>query len=450
MGDGIFLLLANYIPSFDLERFLDVAGQNPFLAMWIIIRSGGWVLLLWFIWWAGRLAYLEYIQDRFWKKKQWMLMQITIPRVSEQTCKAVENIFSTFAGIHNGPSWTETWVDGFVQPTISLEIASIDGQVAFYIWCERRFEALAKSAIYAQYPDTDITEVENYAKNVPQSFPDDEWDLWGTEMIPVMPDPYPIKTYPDFEDKVSGELKDPIAGVLENMSHLGPGEQAWFQINIKPTDQKEFRKRAEKEINKVKGIKEKVPESIFSNIFKFPFQVLNDFFKVLLGGEIFPASEEKKEEKKDLFPKLAALSPGEKNILEALERKNSKIGFDSKIRYIYIGRKEVFKKPRAVHAFIGAIKQMNTFDMQALKPESKATGVSSTILWFKEARNNIRKTRLVTRYAKRSGDGVDRYFLSSEELATLWHFPILLQVKAPQLQRTEAKKTDAPSNVPFE
>ncbi len=151
-----------------------------------------------------------------------------------------------------------------------------------------------------------------------------------------------------------------------------------------------------------------------------------------------------------MFPKLAALSPGEKNILEALERKNSKIGFDSKIRYIYVGRKEVFKKPRAVHAFIGAIKQMNTFDMQALKPETKVCGVSSTILWFKEARNNIRKTKLIKHYAKRSGDGISRYFLSAEELATLWHFPILLQVKAPQLQRTEAKKTDAPANVPFE
>lgn len=445
--------LASLIPgifAWDLETFLDIAGQNPFAAMWIIMKSGGWVLLLWFVWWAGTQTYLEYIQDRFWKKKEWMLMQITVPRVTEQTCKAVENIFATIAGIHNGPSWTEIWVDGFVQPTVNLEIASINGQVSYYIWCERRFEAMMKSAIYAQYPDADIVETENYAKNVPQQFPDEEWDLWGTELIPVMPDPYPLKTYPEFEDKISGEFKDPLAGVLENFAHLGPGEQAWMQINIKPTDQKDFRKRAEKEINKIKGIKEKEPESWLGQAIIFPLQVLNDFLKVLIGGEVFPASEPKKDDKKDLFPKLAALSPGEKYILEALERKVSKIGFDSKIRYIYIGKKEVFKKPRAVHAFIGAIKQMNTFDMQALKPESKQTGVSSTILWFKEARNNIRKTRLVKRFAKRSGDGVSRYFLSSEELATLWHFPILMQVKAPQLSRTEAKKTDAPSNIPFE
>lgn len=448
MGDDIFLFLSSFL-SFDIENFLDIAGQNPFAAMWIIMKSGGWILLAWFAWWAGTQGYLEYIQDRFWKKKEWMLMQITIPRVSEQTCKAVENMFATIAGLHNGPSWTEIWVDGFVQTTVSLEIASIDGQVSFYIWCERRFEAMMKSAIYAQYPDADIVEAENYAKAIPQTYPDEEWDIWGTELTTVAPDAFPIKTYHDFEDPVSGEFKDPLAGVLENFSHLGPGEQAWYQINIKMTDQKDFRKRAEQEINKIKGVKEKPSESWVGQLFSFPFNIFSDLLKVAFGYQLEPA-EKPKEDKKDLFPKLAALSPSEKYTLEALERKSGRIGFETKIRFIYAGRKEVFKKPRAVHAFIGAIKQVNDFGMQSLKPESKACGVSSTILWFKEARNDIRKTRLVTRYAKRSGDGVSRYFMSVEELATLWHFPILLQVKAPQLRRTEAKKTDAPANIPFE
>lgn len=449
MDDSIFSFLPA-IFSFDLETFLDLAGQNPFAAMWLILKSGGWIFFAWFAWWAGTQGYQEYIQNRFWAKKEWMLMQITVPRVSEQTCKAVENIFSTIAGMHNGPSWTETWVDGFVQTTVSLEIASIDGQVSYYVWCERRFESMIKSAIFAQYPDADIAEVENYAKAVPQQYPDEEWDVWGTELTPVAPQAYPIKTYQDFTDPVSGELKDPLAGMLENFAHLGPGEQAWYQINIKMTDQKDFRKEAEKEINKIKGIKEKEPESWIGKAFLFPLQVLNDFLKVAVGGEIFPAGEAPKEDKKDLFPKLAALSPGEKYKLEALERKAGKIGFETKIRFIYVGKKEVFKKPRAVHSFIGAIKQLNDFGMQSLKPESKTCGVSSTILWFKDARNSIRKTRLITRYAKRSGDGISRYFMSTEELATLWHFPILLQVKAPQLRRTEAKKTDAPSNIPFE
>jgi hypothetical protein len=44
---------------------------------------------------------------------------------------------------------------------------------------------------------------------------------------------------------------------------------------------------------------------------------------------------------------------------------------------------------------------------------------------------------------------LNAFFLSTEELATLWHFPILMQVRAPQLQRTEAKKVEPPANLPF-
>jgi hypothetical protein len=84
MDDSIFSFLPS-IFSWDFETFLDVAGQNPFAAMWLIIKSGGWVFLTWFIWWAGTQTYQEYIQTRFWRKKEWMLMQITVPRVTEQS-----------------------------------------------------------------------------------------------------------------------------------------------------------------------------------------------------------------------------------------------------------------------------------------------------------------------------------------------------------------------------
>jgi hypothetical protein len=47
MGDDIFLFLSSFL-SFDIENFLDIAGQNPFAAMWIIMKSGGWILLAWF------------------------------------------------------------------------------------------------------------------------------------------------------------------------------------------------------------------------------------------------------------------------------------------------------------------------------------------------------------------------------------------------------------------
>ena len=266
--------------------------------------------------------------------------------------------------------------------------------------------------------------------------------------MPVKEDPYPLKTYIEFEDKVSGEFKDPMAAVLENFSRLGPGEHAWFQIVITATDQKDARARAEKLINKIKGIKEKPKVTMLDHAVDFPIKATETLLAGLLGSG--GGEGEKKPDKKEEYPKMLALTPGERSVLEAIEHKASKIGFMTKMRFIYAGKKTVMKKPRAVHPFIGAIKQVNTFNMQSLKPESKHVGVNGTLWWFKDQRNNIRKNHLYHAYVSRSNwQGLEQFFLANDELATLWHFPILSQVKAPQLQRTEAKRTEPPANIPF-
>jgi hypothetical protein len=177
---------------------------------------------------------------------------------------------------------------------------------------------------------------------------------------------------------------------------------------------------------------------------------LNVFFEIantILGSALGGGGG--KEEKKDGTPEILKLSPGERLVLEAVERKASKIGFNCKIRFLYVAKKEVMKKSKAVQPFIGSIKQVNTFNMQALKPSSKV-GVNGTLWWFKDRRNNERKSKMVRAYRSRSGwSGLPKFFMSSEELATLWHFPILIQVKAPGLRRIEAKKSEAPANIPF-
>jgi hypothetical protein len=266
-------------------------------------------------------------------------------------------------------------------------------------------------------------------------------------MTNVMPDPYPLKTYVEFEDRVSGELKDPIANLLEVFSRLGEGEQAWYQIIIEPTDQKHFRHNAEKVINKIKGIKEVHKKTVLDQVVDLPLNALSTVANVALG---IPSAPAKKSDSKDAFPRMMALSPGERFVLEAIERKAGKIGFESKIRFLYAAKKNKMNKAKVVNSFIGAIKQTNTFNMQALKPESKHVGVNGTLWWFKDSRNNTRKNHLISAYEHRSAHhGLPHFFLCSEELATLWHFPILNQVRAPQLRRTEAKRSEPPANIPF-
>ncbi|PIP61021.1 hypothetical protein COX00_00015 [Candidatus Uhrbacteria bacterium CG22_combo_CG10-13_8_21_14_all_47_17] len=433
--------------QFDLNAFLNAAGSDPFTAMVILFVNGGWIILVVFLFWMLRTLWLDLVQSKAAAKKEWVMLEIDIPRTSEQTVRAVENIFSNLAGAHSSVGWTDTWIHGESQASISIEIASIEGRVSFFVHSLSSLRDLIEASIYAQYPDAEIREAEDYTKNVPINYPDEEWDLWGTEMTNVQPDPYPLRTYPEFEDKVSGELKDPIAVLLENFSRLGKGEQAWYQIVMLPTDQKDFRKRAEKVINKLKGTEVKPKPSVLTQVIELPIQAAQDVMSVALGSS---GSAPKKEEKKNDPPRMMMLSPGERYVLEAVERKESKIGFMCKIRFLYIAKKTVMKKSKAVQPFIGAIKQMNTFNMQALKPDLKRTGMSSNLWWFKARRNNTRKSKLIRAYRGRSSwVGLSPFQLSGEELATLWHFPILLQVRAPQLRRVEAKKAEPPANIPF-
>jgi hypothetical protein len=437
-----------YLPflNFDVNTFLNVVGNDPFSAMGYLFLNGGWLILIPVAWFMIKNAWLEYKQNQYAGKREWILLRISVPKASEQTVKAVENIFPLLAGAHSPASWTETWLEGATQAVLSLEIASIDGNVSYYVRALRGLRDLVEAAIYSQYPDAEIEEVEDYARQVPADYPNDEWDVWCTEMTNVMPDPYPLKTYPEFEDKVSGEFKDPLAAFLEIMSRLGPGEQAWYQIILQPTDQKDFRKRAESVIKKIKGIKEAPKPSFAEQVVNIPVGIGLEVVNTVIGSSF---GAKKSDEKKDGTPEILKLSPGERLVLESIERKASKIGFNCKIRLVYVAKKESMKKSKFVQPFIGAIKQVNTFNMQALKPSSKV-GVNGALWWFKDRRNNERKSNMIRAYRSRSGwTGLNKFFMGAEELATLWHFPILLQVKAPGLRRIEAKKSEPPSNIPF-
>ncbi len=432
---------------FNLDAFLNVAGDNPFVAMAVVLINGGWILFVIFILWALRTIWLGTRQAKFEKTLEWTLLRISVPTATEQTPKAVENIFANFAGAHSSVGWTDKWIHGVSQQAISIEIASINGEVGYYVWTLSKLRDLIEASIYAQYPDAEIDVVEDYTKTVPSHYPHDEWDVWGVEMTNVMPDPYPLKTYPEFEDKVSGEFKDPMANLLEAFSRFGPGEQAWYQIVLIPTDQKSFRERAEKLINKIKGVEIKKKKTVLDHAVDIPIQATSDILSVAMGGSAGSAGP---SEKKNETPRMLTLSPGEKYVLEAIERKQSKIGFDCKMRFLYVARKEVMNKSKAANPFIGAIKQTNTFNMQALKPDMKKVGNSSALWWFKTQRNNLRKNKMMMAYRNRSSwSGLPSFHLSAEELATLWHFPILLQIKAPKLRRIDAKKSEPPANIPF-
>jgi hypothetical protein len=175
-------------------------------------------------------------------------------------------------------------------------------------------------------------------------------------------------------------------------------------------------------------------------------QALQLLFEGLMGsGDKAPAKPADKPQSK-----YKDLTQGEKDVIDAVYKKSSKIVYQVKLRFLYIAKKQVLSKARIVQPFIGSVKQFNSNVLQALKPESKRVGVNGSLWWFKDKRNNARKTKLMSAYRSRSNwVGLSSFHMTVDELATLWHFPHALQVKAPQLQKTQAKRMEPPVNLPF-
>ncbi|RJQ34977.1 hypothetical protein C4566_01320 [Candidatus Parcubacteria bacterium] len=435
---------------FDLTPIYLLGTQGPLVAFAYFFTHGGWVFFLimtvyfsYIIWWQAK-------QNKWFDSNKFTLLAIDIPKDTEQTPKAVEQLFATISGAHAVLNAKEVYLFGMFQLAFSFEIISIDGYIQFLIRTPSHWRDLVESSIYSQYPDAEITEVEDYIDTVPDEYPNDTHNIWGTEIIPARSWVYPIRTYPYFEDPSAEEkFKDPIASLLETMSKVQRGEQVWFQIIVRPTGF-DWIKRSMDEAMKLAGKKKATKESflsrIFNDIFGLFFLSTGETWFWPTGGTAVPT---KKSDKKDDMPSLMLhLTPGEKGAIEAIENKASKIGFDCKMRLIYISPLEQYSVPRVISSVFGSLKQFNTLDLNAFKPDNRTK--TKINYFFIQSRTNERRKRIISAYKGRSTVmGHSTFILNTEELASIWHFPSKY-IKAPLLSRTENKKAEPPTSLPMD
>lgn len=403
------------------------------------------------MWWFFKEiwdAWLNYIGGQWAKTRHYVYLAIDVPKDTEQTPAGMEAIFNQLAGAHGTMTEWELYWQGVFQECFSCEIVSIDGYVQYIIRAPKDQRDLVEAAIYAQYPDAEISEVRDYTTDIPTVWPNDEWDFFATEYLLAKPEAYPIRTYREFEDKIRGELIDPLAGLLEIMSKIGKGEQIWYQIIIKPIVDPDWVPDAQAEIDKVvekAGSGGDEGGGIFSTLLSIPASLLGG-----LTNAVFPdsVSEGGGDDHGGPRTNVMSLTPGERSMVEDMERKITKLAYKCRIRIVYLGRKEVFSKPRGVGPVIGAIKQFNDGTKNYLKVGKKSWTKANYA--FKKARVYGRQTNFMKAYSGRDmgmGEAVGGFVLNSEELATIYHFP-MASVKAPLVKRTAARKTEPPPSLP--
>lgn len=433
----------------DFGAILQIATENPFAVGWYVLIHGGWIpVLLAFIIQMWRVR-TKTIQHRYLHKIKYILLAIDIPRLNEQSTKAVEQIFAQLAGAEDGATLWEKYAQGKTQESISMELVSLGGYIQFLIHTPDYFRDLVEASIYAQYPDAEITEVEDYTGTIPKIYPNDEYTLWGTELKLRKMNAYPIRTYSHFEHTLTQRFADPMAALLEIMSHIGPGEQIWIQWVITPMADNHWQEEGVYEVKKLIGARVKHKKSFTETWVTGPLGTISSGTgEVLLHG--LGVAPMHAEAHADTAPPslMQHLSPGERVAVEAIGEKIAKIGFYVKGRVIYSAKKELFSKAKGVSGVIGALLQFNDSNLNGFAPIKKIT--TKAKYFFTERRIAARQKKILYAYRTRNkhlgwGHGM---VLNTEELATVWHFPVL-EVKAPAVQMMEAKKGEPPAELPW-
>lgn len=414
-------------------------------------------------WWWLILPFLlkDFFADRWlwWRNEIWLsknyhpiLLELKLPRENKKPMRAMEMVMANIHQVLYKPAdpW-EKWVEGQIQVSMALEIASIEGNIHFYIRVDKSYRDAIEAAFYAQYPTIEIVKVEDYTRKVPLNIPNDKWDLWGTDYKSFRPDAYPIKTYKDFETEreVDEEQKiDPVSTLLEALSKVGPKEQIWIQMIIKPVSPDMGSTWIEDALAE-KDVKAKRP----IDAPKKHKPILLEATEILTSG--ISKSEPKKEEA--LIPPEMHMTPGERNIVEAIERKASKAGFQTTIRFVLLGQRGKWNKAHLRLPFV-YFSSYTTQDMNALYPLG-ATITKIHYSWFlplnslRDRRKYLRQRKLLRNYINRlppffpkdPGDG--RFILNIEEVASLFHFPSWEVSPVPTVSRIESK-TQAPPRLP--
>ncbi len=427
----------------------------PFLRVW------WWVFLPLMLQAQLKTIYLWWLNwDYDYAKQKWVVLEVIPLEAMLMPLKVIEDVFAAIWPIMDVGNFRERWCDGELENGpywCSWELASIEGKIHYYIRCLQQHKSSIEMALYGHYPDIEIHEAVDYVKLVPPTVPNEEWDMYGEDWDLGKEDAYPIKTYEEFfepqGERISAEEKrmDPIISLLEGMSKLGPGEHYWVQFITVPIvdhDEPDWRKEGQKIVNKIAQRPEKKEPTFFED--------LAHVIKDLAMGPKKEGSGEKAsyswEEDEETGEDRVSLTPGEREIITAVENKLKKPAFRTNIRGVYVAKRENWHAPNRIimRSYMGHFQtvNMNYFGFQA-KTRPRVHFFMRKRRVFLRARKMFRMAvlRFTPLFPERMSEDLCP-ILSTEELATLWHFPLRVSGGSLAMDKIESKKAGPPANLP--
>ena len=314
---------------------------------------------------------------------------------SKELINVAEQMFSSFSNIH-----TKGW-NKFIygEPYLALEIAvhHIGEESHFYVSVPRANENIIEKQIYAYYPKAEVTKIKDYNIFNPEGF------AAGSYLAYTASPFLPFKTYQKLET-------DPMSGILTSMSKLQrEGEGASLQILIRPshaTGQKTLATKIAREMQAGYQLKEAIQRAKH------------------------PPKPKKPDPTKPPDP-VKVITPTDDEIIKSLTTKSSKQNFDVNIRLV-TSAPTVERAQQILGEFEGSFVQLAHPDMNSLKPVKLSGGSLE---------------KLIYNYSFRLFDNSQRLIMSTEEVVSIYHFPLITTV-APKVAFLRSKLAEPPPDLP--
>lgn len=365
------------------------------------------LLLQWYVWLPivlvlTFLTFRNYRQIDSIKAIESTLLILEIPKANDKQELAAEQLFASLHGILRDK--VELKRNGGFQEHLSFEIASVDGQIRFYVWVPKTLQSFVEGQIYSQYPTVQIhTADEDYVAHERRHSV-----VYTSELTLTDSEYLPIKTFQSFE-------VDPLAGITGTLAKLeSTGEELWVQVLVRPIAD-DWHKASD---SWIKTVKNGNPLAILTG----------EGFNLRWVGGLFAALAKPPEQGSLTAGAPKELSERNKTRIAEAEKKATKLGYQVKIRMAYLGESTSNAKLR-MQAIVGTFKQYNSTNLNG----------------FRMTGGSFRKEDLAKYKARLF---MDRGFiLNIEELASVFHLPHT-NVETPNIVWASNKTAEPPAKLP--
>lgn len=310
-----------------------------------------------------------------------VVLKIGVPSTNDRKPQAVEQFLQAIHGTLGSKQ---------LSPTLfSFEIVGNQSGIYFLIVCDSRFKNFIENQIYAQYPDAQINQVQDYAVTQKASKIVTGFQLGLKKEFFL-----PIKTFTSFE-------VDPLASIVSTMNNLTSSNEIYIQIVSRPIADN-WQEKGKEFVNK-------------------------------------------RRSKTDIEGKKIGLESGESAELSQVEYKNQKSGFQFIIRVIVRGT-DTEQVDRYAEDVRASFNQFQTAQFNSLNLKSDNKSIIKELLFGKTLENQL---SILQKYQKRFLSELETDIVNTEELASLYHLPSK-SVQSPKISWARSRKIEPPQNLPLQ